>query len=47
MNPPTFAFAVNDPDRVHFSYQRYLENRLRSAFGFTHTHLRLVFRGRI
>ena len=47
VNPPTFAFAVNDPDRVHFSYQRYLENRLRSAFGFTHTHLRLVFRGRI
>ncbi len=47
VNPPTFAFAVNDPDRVHFSYQRYLENQIRSAFGFTHTHLRLVFRGRI
>ena len=46
-NPPTFVFAVNDPDRMHFSYQRYLENRLRSTFGFTHTHLRLVFRGRI
>ena len=47
VNPPTFVFAVNDPERVHFSYERYLENRLRSAFGFTHTHLRLVFRKRI
>ena len=47
VNPPTFVFAVNDPQRVHFSYKRYLENRLRSTFGFTHTHLRLVFRGRI
>ena len=47
VNPPTFVFAVSDPDGVHFSYQRYLENRLRSAFGFTHTHLRLVFRGGI
>ncbi len=47
VNPPTFVFAVDDPKRVHFSYQRYLENRLRSTFGFTHTHLRLVFRGRI
>ena len=47
VNPPTFVFAVNDPELVHFSYQRYLENRLRSTFGFTHTHLRLVFRKRI
>ena len=47
VNPPTFVFAVNHPERVHFSYQRYLENRFRSAFGFTHTHLRLVFRGKI
>ena len=47
VNPPTFVFAVNDPEHVHFSYQRYLENRLRLAFGFTHTHLRLVFRRRI
>ena len=46
VNPPTFVFAVNNPKLVHFSYQRYLENRLRSAFGFTHTHLRLVFKGR-
>ncbi|MCE2462786.1 MAG: ribosome biogenesis GTPase Der [Dehalococcoidia bacterium] len=47
VNPPTFVFAVNDPRLVHFSYERYLENRLRSTFGFTHTHLRLVFRERI
>ena len=46
VNPPTFLFTVNNPKFVHFSYQRYLENRLRSAFGFTHTHLRLVFKGR-
>ena len=47
VNPPTFVFAVNNPELVHFSYERYLENRLRSTFGFTHTHLRLVFRKRI
>ena len=47
VNPPTFVFAVNHPERVHFSYHRYLENRLRTSFGFTHTHLRLVFRERI
>lgn len=46
INPPTFVFAVNDPKLVHFSYQRYLENRLRTTFGYTHTHLRLAFRGR-
>ena len=44
INPPTFLFAVNNPQMVHFSYQRYLENRIRVAFGFTHTHLRLVFK---
>ncbi len=46
-NPPTFVFAVKNPELIHFSYERYLENRLRSTFGFTHTHLRLVFRERI
>ena len=46
-NPPTFVFAVSDPKLVHFSYERFLENRLRNAFGYTHTHLRLVFRQRI
>jgi len=46
VNPPTFLFTVNNPNLVHFSYQRYLENRLRQAFGFHHTHLRLVFKTR-
>lgn len=44
VNPPTFLFTVNDPNLVHFSYHRYLENRLRQVFGFQHTHLRLVFK---
>lgn len=41
--PPTFVFRVNDPDLLHFSYERYLENRLREAYGFPGTPLRLVF----
>jgi GTP-binding protein len=44
VNPPTFLFTVNDPELVHFSYQRYLENRIRDTFGFERTHLRLIFR---
>ena len=43
VNPPTFVFSVNDP-KIHFSYRRYLENRIRTAFDFRHTHLRLVFK---
>jgi GTP-binding protein len=43
VNPPTFVFFVNDT-RVQFSYRRYLENKLRQAFGFTGTPVRLVFR---
>ena len=43
-NPPTFLFSVNNPSLVHFSYQRFLENRVRETFGFDHTHLRLVFK---
>ena len=43
VNPPTFVINVNDP-HVHFSYRRYLENRIRSSFNFRHTHLRLVFK---
>jgi GTP-binding protein len=43
VNPPTFVFSVNHPELVHFSYQRYLENRLRTTLGFDHTHLKLVF----
>ena len=43
VNPPTFQFTVDNPNLVHFSYQRFLENRLRAKFGFDHTHLKLVF----
>lgn len=44
--PPTFVFFARDADAVHFSYQRYLENRIRDEFGFLGTPLRLVFRER-
>ncbi|MDP2935955.1 MAG: ribosome biogenesis GTPase Der [Dehalococcoidia bacterium] len=44
--PPTFVFFVNDRDLVHFSYERHLENRLRDAFGFMGTPIRLVFKAR-
>ena len=48
VNPPTFVTFVNNPELVHFSYQRYLENRLRSAFGFAGNPIHLIFstRGR-
>ena len=46
VNPPTFIFFVNDPEAVHFSYERYLENRLREAFSFNGTAIRLQFRAR-
>jgi len=44
--PPTFVFFASDASTVHFSYRRYLENRLREAFGFDGTPIRLVFRDR-
>lgn len=46
VDPPTFVFHVNDAKLVHFSYERYLENRLREAYGFPGTPLKLLFRGR-
>ena len=46
VNPPTFVFFVNDPQALHFSYERYLENQLRTAFSFRGTGIRLQFRGR-
>ena len=46
VNPPTFLFSCNNPRLVHFTYQRYLENRIRERFRFDHTHLKLVFRRR-
>jgi GTP-binding protein len=44
--PPTFVFFVNDPDLVHFAYERYLENTLREAYGFRGSAVRLRFRKR-
>ena len=44
--PPLFLFHVNDRSLVHFSYMRYLENRIRAQFSFTGTPLRLSFRER-
>ncbi|MCR4907924.1 MAG: ribosome biogenesis GTPase Der [Lachnospiraceae bacterium] len=41
-NPPTFIVFVNDKKLMHFSYLRYLENRIREAFGFTGTPLKFV-----
>jgi GTP-binding protein len=45
--PPTFVFFASDASAVHFSYRRYLENRLRETFGFDGTPIRLVFRDRV
>ena len=44
--PPTFVFFVNDASLVHFSFRRYLENVIRSQFGFEGVALRLMFRSR-
>ncbi|MBW3622768.1 MAG: ribosome biogenesis GTPase Der [Armatimonadetes bacterium] len=44
VKPPSIALFVNDPKLVHFSYERYLMNRLRDAFGFVGTPIRLHFR---
>jgi len=44
--PPTFIIFVNDPELMHFSYLRFLENRLRESFGFEGTPLRLIVRAR-
>jgi GTP-binding protein len=44
--PPTFVIFVNDPELIHFSYRRYLENRIRDAYGFLGTPIRLIFRAR-
>jgi GTP-binding protein len=44
--PPTFVFFTREAGSVHFSYRRYLENRLRDVFNFLGTPIRLVFRER-
>ena len=44
--PPKFVFFLNDPELMHFSYARYLENKLREAFGFAGTPISLMWRKR-
>ncbi len=46
IEPPTFIFFANDAELIHFSYRRYLENRIRDVLGFHGTPLKLVFRNR-
>ncbi|TCP59388.1 GTP-binding protein [Tumebacillus sp. BK434] len=46
VRPPSFAVFVNDPELMHFSYERYLENKLRAAFGFEGTPIKLFIRKR-
>ncbi len=46
VKPPTFVVFVNDKNLMHFSYLRYLENRIRDAFGFRGTSLKFIVRER-
>lgn len=46
INPPTFAFFVNEPKYLHFSYHRYLENQIRKNFDFFGTPIKFEFRKR-
>ena len=46
VKPPTFVIFCNEPEIMHFSYQRYLENKLREAFGFQGTPINLIVRGK-
>ena len=46
VKPPTFVIFVNDKELMHFSYTRYLENRIRETFGFKGTALRFIIRER-
>ena len=42
IKPPTFVVFVNDPEIMHFSYERFLENRIRDAFDFEGTPIRII-----
>ncbi|MGM7701691.1 ribosome biogenesis GTPase Der [Pseudalkalibacillus sp. Hm43] len=44
IKPPTFVLFVNDPELLHFSYKRFIENRIREAFGFKGTPVRIIAR---
>ncbi len=45
-SPPTFEFSARNPELIHFSYRRYLENQLRDRFGFVGSPLRMTFQSR-
>jgi len=45
-DPPTFMIYVNDPKLAHFTYRRFIENRIREEYGFVGTPIRLVLKGR-
>jgi GTP-binding protein len=45
-DPPTFLLYVNEPKLAHFTYLRFLENRLRAAYGFLGTPIRIVLKAR-
>ncbi|MBF0980521.1 MAG: ribosome biogenesis GTPase Der [Clostridiales bacterium] len=44
VKPPLFSFQINKRDLMHFSYARYLENKIRSVYGFRGTSIKFVFR---
>ena len=44
VKPPTFVLFVNNSDLAHYSYVRYLENKIRAAFGFSGTPLKFIIR---
>ncbi|KZZ86496.1 MULTISPECIES: ribosome biogenesis GTPase Der [Bacillaceae] len=46
VKPPAFAVFVNEPELMHFSYERFLENRIREAFGFEGTPIKIFSRAR-
>jgi GTP-binding protein len=46
MNPPKFVLTVSNPDHFHFSYKRYLENKIRDNFWFDGTPITVEYHGR-
>lgn len=46
VKPPTFVLFVNEPELLHFSYARFIENRIREAFGFVGTPIKIIPRAR-
>ena len=46
VGPPTFVLFVNSKELMHYSYQRYIENKIRDTFGFVGTSLKFIIRER-